>query len=184
MRRLIIEEWTSLDGFATDENEKLDFFASTVRTIYKDEYYAKHLANIDCILFGKTTYKQFSALWPERMGDLISDTINNSGKFVFSTSLTNAPWGKWEEVNIVSTDLKSKITELKSLPGKNIVIWGSISIAQQAMQDQLVDELHMHICPVINGGGKRLLTTENQRALKLIHSKHFDSGIVSLHYQL
>jgi dihydrofolate reductase len=184
MRRLIVEEWVSLDGFATDKNEKLDFFASTVRNIYKDEYYAKHLESIDCILFGKKSYQQFSALWPERTGDLISEKINGIEKIVFSTSLTNAPWGKWEAVNIVSTDLKSKITALKSLPGKNIVIWGSLSIAQQAMQDQLADELHIHICPVINGGGKRLFTTESQKALKLIHSKHIDSGILSLHYQL
>lgn len=72
MRKLIIQEWISLDGFATDKNNKLDFFASTVRDIYKDEYYAKCLNNIDCILFGSNTYKEFSKVWPERSGDLIS----------------------------------------------------------------------------------------------------------------
>jgi dihydrofolate reductase len=134
MRQLIVQEWISLDGFATDKNGKLDFFTPTVRDIYMDEYYAECLNNIDCILFGKNTYKQFSAVWPERNGDMISEKINSSEKLVFSKSLTNAPWGKWGFATVVSTDLQSKIKELKSVPGKNIIIWGSLSLAQQAMK--------------------------------------------------
>lgn len=183
MRKLIVHQWISLDGFATDKNGKLDFFAPTVRDIYKDEYYAKHLESIDCMLFGKNTYKQFSALWPERTGDMVSEKINTGQKIVFSKSLTNAPWGKWEAASIVSTDLQSKIRELKSLPGKNVVIWGSLSLVQQVMKDQLADEFLIHVCPIITGGGRRLLTDENHKVLKLIHSKRFDNGEVSLHYQ-
>lgn len=184
MRQLIVQEWISLDGFAADKDNKLDFFAPTVRNIYKDEYYAKCLDSIDCIVFGKNTYKQFSAVWPERHGDMISEKINNSEKIVFSKSLTNAPWGQWKPATIVSTDLQSKIKALKSLPGKNIIVWGSLSIAQQAMKDQLVDQYYIHICPIITGGGRRLLTDENRNVLKLVHSKSFDTGVVSLHYQV
>jgi dihydrofolate reductase len=182
MRKLIIEEWISLDGYASDRDNKLDFFAPMVRDTYKDEYYTTCLDGIDCILFGKNTYKQFSSLWPERTGDFISDKINTCERFVFSKSLTTAPWGKWEPAKILSGDLKPRIKELKSLPGKNIVIWGSLSLAQQAIQDRLVDEYHLHICPIITGGGSRLLTAQGQISLKLIHSKRFENGMVSLHY--
>ena len=184
MRKLIIQEWISLDGFATDKDNKLDFFAPTVRDIYTGEYYRRFLNSIDCILLGKNTYKQFSAVWPERNGDMISEKINASEKIVFSKSLTNAPWGKWTPATIVSTDLQSKIKGLKALPGKNIIIWGSLSVTQQAVKDQLVDEYLIHVCPIITGGGRRLLTDGNTKALKLIHTEHLASGVVSLHYQV
>ena len=184
MRKLIIQEWISLDGFATDKNNKLDFFASTVRDIYKDEYYAKCLNNIDCILFGSNTYKEFCKVWPERSGDLISEKINTSEKIIFSKSLTSAPWGKRGFATIVSTDFQPTIKELKSVPGKNIIIWGSLSLAKQAMKDQVVDEYHIHICAILNGGGRRLFSDENINYLQLIHSKTFDNGVVSLHYQV
>jgi dihydrofolate reductase len=184
MRKLIVQEWMSLDGFATDKENKLEFFASTVRDIYKDDYYGKCLNNIDCILFGKNTYQQFSEMWPKRNGDLISEKMNTSEKIVFSKSLASAPWGKWGPATIVSTDLRSKIKELKSVPGKNIITWGSLSVAQQSMKDQHIDEYHIHICTIITGGGRRLFRDENSNFLKLIHSKTFDNGVVSLHYQV
>ena len=182
MRRLIVQEWISLDGFAADKNDRLDFFAPTVRDIYQDEYYLQYLENIDCILLGKNTYKQFSAVWPARSGHL-AEKIDTSEKIVFSGSLTNAPWGQWRAASISATDLPSKIRELKSLPGKNIVIWGSLSLVRQAMKAQLIDEFHIHLCPAITGGGRRLFTHDHHAELKLIHSKHFDNGVAALHYQ-
>ena len=83
--------------------------------------------------------------------------------------------------SIVSTDLHSKMKELKK--GKYIIIWDSLTVAQQAMRDQLVDEYLIHICPIITEGGKRLFTDQNSNPLKLICSQTFDSGIVSLHYK-
>jgi dihydrofolate reductase len=184
MRRLVVQEWISLDGYATDRDGRPGFFAPAVRDTYKDEYHAMCLHGIDCILFGKNTYRQFLSVWPERTGDLISEKINTSQKYVFSNSLTTASWGKWEPAKIVSGDLKSRIKELKSLPGKDMVIWGSLSIAQQAIQDRLVDEYHLHICPIITGGGNRLLTGQSDISLKLVHSKQFENGVVSLHYHM
>jgi dihydrofolate reductase len=184
MRKLVIQEWVSLDGFATDKENKLNFFASTVQDVYKDEYYMKWLKDIDCILFGKNTFKQFSAVWPERNGDMISEKINTSEKIVFSKSLTNAPWGKWAPAKIVSTGIQSKIKELKLRPGKNIMIWGSLSLVQLAMVDQLIDEYQINISPIMTGGGRRLLTDVNPKVLNLVHSKTFNSGVVSLHYKL
>lgn len=183
MRRLIVQEWVSLDGFATDKNDSLDFFAPTVRDTYKDEYYANVLNSIDCILLGKNTYERFSATWPETSGDKLSDIMNTSEKIVFSKSLSHASWGKWRPATIVATDFQSKVKQLKSSAGRSIIIWGSLSLAQQAIKANLVDEFHIHLCPIITGGGRRLFTGENQKSLKLIHSNRFDSGVVSFHYQ-
>jgi hypothetical protein len=37
MRKLIVEEWISLDGYVSDKESKLDFFARHVRQSYADE---------------------------------------------------------------------------------------------------------------------------------------------------
>jgi dihydrofolate reductase len=41
--------------------------------------------------------------------------------------------------------------------GKDVLIAGGLSIAQQALAERLVDELLMHIAPVLIGSGARLL---------------------------
>ena len=162
MRKLIIEQWISLDGFATDKNNKLAFFTPTVSDIYKNEYHATCLDSIDCIWFGKNTCEQFSSVWPDRSGDVVSEKINKSEKIVYTNSLTSAPWGKWAQASIVSAGRHSKMNELKKLQGKNIIIRGSLTVAQQARRDQLVDEYLIHICPIITGGGKRLFPDHNR----------------------
>jgi len=65
-RKLIVEEWLSLDGYVSDKAGGLDFFAKHVRDAYTTAYRLDVLNSVDTILFGRKTYQQFSALWPAR----------------------------------------------------------------------------------------------------------------------
>src|ERR1044071_1150874 len=128
MRKIIVEEWISLDGYVSDKQGKLDFFTSTVRDAYADTRQVKFLESIDCILFGRKTYELFAARWPERPidNDPLAEKINKGKKIVFSNTLTKAPWGKWPDAEVAGDDPVSTIKQLKLLPGNNIVIWGSL----------------------------------------------------------
>ena len=64
VRKLVVEEWISLDGYVSDRNGKLDFFTSSVGASYDDKGGAAFLNSIDCILFGRKTYQQFASRWP------------------------------------------------------------------------------------------------------------------------
>jgi dihydrofolate reductase len=76
-----------------------------------------------------------------------------------------------------------RVKALKSLPGKNLVLWGSITLAQTLMKENLVDEYHLYICPVLTGGGRRLFTEEMKpSALSLSETKYDSSGVVFLRY--
>jgi dihydrofolate reductase len=185
-RKLIFEEWMSLDGYVSDKNEKLDFFASLVRQTYADDDRAKFLETIDTILFGRKTYEQFAALWPQRPVDkeVLADKMNTSKKIVFSNTLKDAPWGKWPAAEIASDNAIATIKKLKSQPGKYMVLWGSICLAQILMKENLIDEYRIHLCPTLTSGGRSLFTTEmNPTTLKLVDIKHYDTGIVFLNYQ-
>ena len=78
MRKLIAEEWISLDGYAEDANGSLEFFPSSEENRYADEQQLKFLDNIDTILLGRKTYELFVDYWPTATTDkeIIADKLN------------------------------------------------------------------------------------------------------------
>src|SRR5258705_13768016 len=139
MRKLILEEWVSLDGYVADKNGQLDFFTNLTpeENKYSDSDQLKFLETIDTILLGRKTYELFVDFWPGATIDkeAIADKLNETKKIVFSNTITNAPWGKWKDAEIINGVANSAIKKLKTLPGKDMVMWGSISLAQSLMNE-------------------------------------------------
>lgn len=185
MRKLIVEEWLSLDGYAEDKNGKLDFFPSTEANKYSDQDQLRFLETIDTILLGRKTYELFVEFWPTATTDteIIADKLNSLPKVVFSNSLQKAPWGNWPDAQILSGNAIEEIKKLKQQPGKDIVLWGSISLAQTLITAGLVDEYHLQICPTVVGGGRLLFPElEKYNTLTLVEVKQFDTGVVMMKY--
>jgi dihydrofolate reductase len=185
MGKLILEEWISLDGYASDKERKLDFFAPHVRTSYDSPERMAYRNAIDTILLGAKTYTQFSALWPSRTAEenILAEKMNAAQKIVFSKSLQEAPWGKWTPALVERRDPLTAVRQLKSGTCGNIVIWGSISLAQALMYGDVIDEYHIHICPVTTGGGQKLFADGMAAsALQLVNMHSYGPGITHLHY--
>ena len=188
MRKLILEEWISLDGYATDKNGQLDFFTNLTpeQNKYSDADQLKFLETIDTILLGRKTYELFVDFWPEATTDkeVIADRLNEIPKIVFSNTISKAPWGKWQEATIMSGEAASNIKALKSQHGKNMVLWGSLSLAQSLMKENLIDEFHLQVCPVLTGGGRALFShATDLRRLHLSEVRQYNTGNVFLNYQ-
>jgi dihydrofolate reductase len=187
MRKLIVEEWVSLDGYVADKNGNLDFFTNLTpdQNKYSDADQLKFLETVDTILLGRKTYELFVDFWPEATTDkeVIADRLNEIKKVVFSNTLTNAPWGKWPAAEIISGEAGSTIKKLKELPGKNIVLWGSISLTQALMKENLIDEYHIQLCPVLTGGGRALFPEQMKLGkLQLLETGQYNTGVVFLNY--
>ena len=183
MKKLIVEEWLSLDGYAEDSNGKLDFFPSTEANKYSDADQLKFMETIDTILLGRKTYELFVDFWPNATTDkeIIADKLNETPKVIFSKTLKKVPWGRWPEAQIVAGDVVTEVRKLKTIPGKNIVLWGSISLAQSLMKENLIDEYHIQICPTAVGGGKPFFPQFiNYRTFKLVDTRKYDSGVMFL----
>ena len=188
MRKLILEEWVSLDGHVADRNGGLDFFTSLSpeRNTYSDADQLKFLDTVDTILLGRRTYELFVAYWPtvNSKQEVIAERLNATPKVVVSSTLKAAPWGQWAPAAVVQGDPASAITHLKAQPGKNIVLWGSISLAQSLLEAQLVDEIHLQLCPVITGGGRRLFAEGcAPRSWHLQETRRYPTGTVFLSYR-
>jgi len=187
MRKLILSEWLSLDGNVSDKNGQLDFFTSLSpeENKYADEDQLKFLETIDTILLGRKTYELFADFWPTATTDteVIADKLNELPKKVFSNTLIQAPWGKWEEAEVIKGEAVEAIKKLKALPGKNMVMWGSISIAQALMKADLIDEYHIQLCPVLTGGGRSFFSQEMDTSkLYLAEVRQYETGTVLLKY--
>jgi dihydrofolate reductase len=186
MRKLILEEWVSLDGYAADKNGELNFFPSTEENKYSDSDQLAFLESIDTILLGRATYQLFAGFWPTASTDkeIIADRLNGLPKLVFSNSLTEAPWGNWPAARVVRGDAVTAVEKMKADAGKDMVLWGSISLAQSLIRADLIDEYHIQVCPTFLGSGRPLFPDlEGYGKLKLVDTRKYDTGVMFLKYR-
>jgi len=187
MRKVIVQEFVTLDGFAAGPNGELDFIGeSTAVDATAGETVERQLefiGTIDTILLGAVTYRMFSEYWPDQTTEteLIADALNATPKVVFSKTLERAPWGKWEEARVVAGSATEEAARLKQEPGKDMVVWGSLSLAQSLMKERLVDEYRLWLCPIVLGKGKRLFADDvDPHALTWLEATPHEGGVVSL----
>jgi dihydrofolate reductase len=73
---------------------------------------------------------------------------------------------------------------LKEKDGKHMVLWGSLSLAQDLIAADLIDEYHLQICPTIDGAGRRLFPgLSGYERFKRANVRTYDTGVVFLHYE-
>lgn len=186
MRKVILQEFVTIDGFAAGPNDELDFSYPTANDDAVNQDSLRFINTIDTILMGEVTYQGFVTFWPTATTDIapIADTLNATAKIVFSQKLDRAPWGEWDEAQVVKTRAEDEVAKLKQQPGKNIVIWGSISLAQSLIKAGLIDEYHLQVCPVALGTGRHLFPDHiGMHEMRLLDSKVYENGLVSLIYE-
>ena len=190
MRRLILEEWLTLDGFAADRDGGLGFFPAADTDHLSDRDQLAFLDSVDTILLGRRTYELFVDFWPDATSDeqIVADRLNALPKMVFSNTLGSAPWGKpgrWPAAEVVRGDAVTAVQELKRRSGKHIVLWGSLTLAQALITANLIDEYRFHLCPTILGGGRALFPELRMPSnLERKSARTYDTGVVFLHYEL
>lgn len=190
MRKVILQEWVTIDGFAADQNGETSFFDSWGGDNNIDKEVDKDLLrsmdNVDTILLGATTYRMFKDYWPTATTDteIVADKMNTTPKIVFSKTLDKAPWGTWNEATVIKADAVEKVAKLKQQKsGKDIAVHGSITLAQSLMKEGLVDEYQLRVCPVVIGNGRQLFPDDTKLDMELLQTKKYSSGLVYLHYQ-
>jgi dihydrofolate reductase len=105
-------------------------------------------------------------------------------KLVFSNTLGEAPWGEWPAARVVHGDPGAAIKGLKDQDGKHMVLWGSLSLAQELIAADLIDEYHFQLCPTLVGGGRTLFPTrESYARLQRVNVQTYDTGVVFLQYE-
>ena len=180
MRKVIAWELVSLDGVMESPEE----WAFSYSNDEVEEANASGMAASDALLLGRVTYEALAAYWPYQNStdQPYTDYLNNTPKYVVSTTLEEPL--EWQNSTLIKGNVTEEITELKRRPGKDIGIVGSGTLVQSLLRDRLLDELTLVVHPVVVGNGKRLFEDGgSQKALKLVDSKIFSTGVVYLTYQ-
>lgn len=141
------------------------------------------MSESDALMMGRVNYQEWAAYWPNQSSeDQVAAFMNNRRKFVVSTTLDKV---EWNNSTLITGDVVAEITKLKQQPGKHIAISGSGTLVQSLLHRGLLDELQLMIHPIVVGRGKRLFTDgSEQKALKLVNSQTFSTGVVYLTYHL
>ena len=187
MRRLIVSNLMSLDGFVAGPKGELDWFVHEGFMIGTEfgKYAQEMISSVDAILLGRLTYEEFSGYWPTATDNdpIITERINNLPKIVFSKTLAKVEWGKWNNARLVNGNAAEEVRRLKQQAGRDLVIYGSAELVSTLMKEKLIDELQLVIQPVVLGNGKPEFKDLNERhTLKLIEAKPYKSGAVLVRY--
>ena len=192
MRRIVMFNWVSIDGFFAGPNGEIDWILrdpqvdQALRESGTDSE-QKNSAGSDTMLLGNTTYTMFENSWPQMARDpnapeamhKMADEVNRMNKVVFSRSRKEAPW---ENSRLLHGNLIEDVEALKQGDGTSILIFGSGTIVQQLTDAGLIDEYFLAVTPVVLGKGKQLFRDVQKRDLQLKKSRQFESGNVLLRY--
>jgi dihydrofolate reductase len=171
-------EWDRRHGFERD-GWALPLFDDEAVT-FVDQVFQR----ADAFLFGRITYELFAGSWGtwDDPGDSpIWTALNTQPKYVASTTSFDA---KWANSTVISGDVAAAIAELKAKPEGELQVHGSANLVRWLLDNQLVDEIILLVCPVIVGQGMRLFPDSGPDiALELVDSRAYPKGITSQVYR-
>jgi len=185
MRKIIVSNLISLDGYYAGPNGEIDWFVNIADKEF-EEYSVNLINSVDTMLFGRITYELMESYWPnakpENDDPRIIEAMNNYHKIVLSRSMEKV---NWKNSILINGEASDEAAKLKQKPGKDIVIYGSGRVVKSLMGKNLIDDYRIFVYPIILGNGKRMFGKFDQRLnLKLVDTRKFKSGLVLLHYIL
>src|SRR5260221_7132328 len=187
MKKLVVFNNVTLDGVmqapaAPDEDPRGGFkhggWAAPYATM---EAADDSMAQSGGLLFGRRTYMHFYSVWPNRTDNPFTAVLNNSQKYVVSTTLKEPL--PWMNSTLLKGDVADAVARLKQQPGKDIVILGSGELIQALMPRGLIDEFVLLIHPLGFGSGRRIFPDGGAfAALRLVKTKTTSTGVVVATY--
>jgi dihydrofolate reductase len=171
MRKIVVQEFATLDGVVEDPGEW--------QMPFVDDDHMKHVtdtfAAADALLLGRKTYEGFVEAWPSRTGPF-ADRINGMPKFVASRTLTETEWN----ATLLEGDAVEAVRELEG----NLLVVGSIALGHTLTEHDLVDEYEIWLHPVVLGSGTRLFPDGKPLEVSLTGTRSTSKGTQILTYQV
>ena len=190
MRKIIVSEFVSVDGVmqapggAEEDTEGGFAYGGWTWPYWHDDIGAeffKLMGESDAMLLGRKTWQiHGGAFEPMAAGDVFADLMNAMPKYVVSNTLTSA--AAWRNSTLISDNVVEQVRALKSQPGKNIVMDGSSVLIHTLAQNDLIDEYHLIVYPVVLGSGKKVFADGVRLNLRLVEARPVPSGVVLTHY--
>jgi dihydrofolate reductase len=170
MRKIILEVAVSLDGFIEGPKGEYDW-------CFMDQDYglSDFFKKVDALFMGRKSYEMMQGMGEAPPG------FPKLKEYVFSTTLDKVKDG----VILIKSNIREEVEKIKTEKGKDIWLFGGAGLTASLMNLKLVDEISLAVHPVLLGAGKSLFNELTDRIkLKLVDTKTYSTGLVSLTYHL
>jgi dihydrofolate reductase len=185
MGKLVVTEFVSLDGVMQapggEEFKYPGWSFAFDRGDDGNDFKLQETMESDVLLIGRVTYESFAGAWPEREGEF-ADKFNTMPKYVVSSTLEEP---EWNNTTVLKGDAAEEAAKLKEEIDGIIQVPGSLRLAQALLENDLVDELHLMVFPVVLGTGRRLFGETSEKSdWRLTESKPVGpDGVLVLIYE-
>src|SRR5687768_4732783 len=171
--RIVVTEFVSLDGVMEAPGGEPNFKYPGWSFEFErgddgNQFKLDETRSADALLIGRKTYESFAGAWPDREGEF-ADKFNTMPKYVVSSTLDNPDWNN---TTVLKGDAAEEAAKLKEEIDGIIQVPGSLRLAQALFENDLVDELHLMVFPVVLGTGRRLFGEMSEKTdWRLVESK-------------
>jgi dihydrofolate reductase len=184
MGKIVVTEFLSLDGVMEapgGEDFKYKGWSFEVdRGEDGNKFKLDETLETDVLLLGRVTYESFAGAWPNREGPF-ADKFNSMPKYVVTSTLKDP---EWNNTTVIDGEVVEQVSKLRQETDGIIQVPGSNQLVQTLFENDLVDELHMMIFPLVLGTGRRLFgETSDKKRMRLTDSKTVGDGVVVLVYE-
>ncbi len=184
MRKLLVFNSVTLDGYFTDQNGDMSW-AHKQDDPEWNAFTAENAESGGELLFGRVTYELMASFWPTpaaaQMLPEIAENMNKAPKVVFSRKMDKA---SWNNTRVIKGDLAEEIRKLKEAPGDGLVLMGSGTIISKIALKGVIDEYQMVVNPLALGKGRTMFDgIEDKLNLTLTSTRAFQNGNVLLTYK-
>ena len=184
MRKLLVFNSVTLDGYFTDQNGDMSW-AHKQDDPEWNAFTAENAESGGELLFGRVTYELMASFWPTpaaaQMLPEIAENMNKAPKVVFSRKMDKA---SWNNTRVIKGDLAEEIRKLKEAPGDGLVLMGSGTVISQIALKGVIDEYQMVVNPLALGKGRTMFDgIEDKLNLTLTSTRAFQNGNVLLTYK-
>ena len=156
MGKLVVTEFVSLDGvMQAPGGEDFKYPGWTFafdRGEDGNQFKVDETLESEALLIGRVTYESFAGAWPSREGQF-ADKFNAMPKYVVSSTLEDP---EWNNTTVLKGDVVQEAAKLKENVDGIVQVPGSLRLVQALIENDLVDELHLMVFPVVLGTGRRL----------------------------
>lgn len=185
--RIVISEFISLDGVvqapggAEEDTDGGFAHGGWSHPFFDPEVvggaFDAALKDADALLFGRRTWQNMAAAWPDRAGDPFADRMNALPKHVVSSTLAEADL-TWQNTTLVpGGEAVARIRELHATEGGDLLVMGSPTLARTLIGEGLADELRLVVMPVLLGGGKSIFPEDGGlHTLELVSTQVGETG--------
>jgi len=168
MRKVVLYEFTSLDGVAESPDEFILDFDDAM-----EENLARVISAQDTVILGRRMYDEWAEFWPSSDIEPFASFINSVSKYV----ITSTPLQReWSNTTVADGNVKELVATLKGQSGGDIGVHGSVSLGQSMLAKGLIDEVRLVIAPTVVLHGRKLFEGTAHRRFEILRNETSPAG--------